>query len=88
MHFYVFEKNRNVQGHPVIFRQVELEKVRSDMELEAAAREQELATLREEAEELRRNAEAARREQEKLRETLQTQFQAEKDQIVKVRDVT
>ena len=62
-----------------------MEKVRSDLEIEVSTKEQELTKLKEDIEELKRDVESEKREKEKLHETLQQQFQEEKDQIVKVR---
>ncbi len=64
--------------------QVELEKVRSDLEIEVAAKEQETTKVKEELEELQKKMETVKQEKEKLHETLQQKFQEEKDQIVKV----
>ena len=49
-----------------------------------STKEQELTKLKENIEELKQNVESEKREKEKLHETLQQQFQEEKDQIVKV----
>ena len=61
-----------------------MDKVRSDLEIEVAAKEQEVIKLKENIEELEQNIVALKREKERLHETLQQQFQEEKDQIVKV----
>ena len=49
-----------------------------------STKEQEVAKLKENIEELKRNVESEQREKEKLHETLQQQYQEEKDQIVEV----